>query len=83
MAKVMALISDDQPVIRIYGDNSDDYAEIRFETQSDANVAVERLNELFKKATALKSARRECAGPNAAAEAIEVTGIGRISDVPR
>jgi hypothetical protein len=54
MAKVMALISDDQPVIRIYGDDSDDYAEIRFETQSDANVAVERLNELFKKATALR-----------------------------
>jgi hypothetical protein len=53
MAKVMALISDDQPVIRIYSDNSDDYAEIRFETQSDANVAVERLNELFKKATGL------------------------------
>ena len=53
MAKVMALISDDQPVIRIYGDDSDDYAEIRFETQSDANVAVERLNEQFKKATRL------------------------------
>ena len=52
MAKVMALISDDQPVIR-NSDNSDDYAEIRFETQSDANVAVERLNELFKKATVL------------------------------
>jgi hypothetical protein len=53
MAKVMALISDDQPVIRIYGDDSDDYAEIRFENRSDANVAVERLNELFKKATRL------------------------------
>ena len=53
MAKVMALISDDQPVIQICSDNSDDYAEIRFETQSDANVAVERLNELFKKATGL------------------------------
>jgi hypothetical protein len=32
---------------------SDDYAEIWFETQSDANVAVERMNELFKKATQL------------------------------
>jgi hypothetical protein len=40
-------------VIRIYSDNSDDYAEIRFETQRDANVAVERLNALFKKATVL------------------------------
>jgi hypothetical protein len=38
MAKVTALISDDPPVIRIYGTDSDDYAEIRFETQSDAHV---------------------------------------------
>jgi len=38
MAKVTALISDDQPMIRIYCDDSDDYAEIRFETQSDAHV---------------------------------------------
>ena len=53
MAKVMALISDDQPMIRIYCDDSDDYAEIRFATQSDANVALERLNELFKKATGM------------------------------
>jgi hypothetical protein len=53
MAKVTALISDDQPVIRIYGADSDDYAEIRFETQSDAHVPVERLNELFKNATRL------------------------------
>jgi hypothetical protein len=53
MAKVMALISDDQPVIRIYGDDSDDYAEIRFGDRSHANVAVERLNELFKNATRL------------------------------
>jgi hypothetical protein len=54
MAKVTALISDDQPVIRIYGDDGDDYAEIRFETQSETSVAVERLNELLKKATTLR-----------------------------
>jgi hypothetical protein len=47
------LISDDQPIIRIYGDDSEEYAEIQFSTQSDANVAVERLNELFKTATGL------------------------------
>jgi hypothetical protein len=53
MSKVTALISDDQPIIRIYGDDSEEYAEIQFSTQSDANVAVERLNELFKTATGL------------------------------
>ena len=53
MSKVNALISADRPVIRIYADYTDDYVEIRFETQSDANVAVEQLNELFKKATGL------------------------------
>ena len=53
MSKVTALISADRPVIRIYSEGSDEYAEIWFETQSDANVAVERMNELFKKATQL------------------------------
>ena len=54
MSKVTALISDDRPVIHIYGeDTGDHHVEIGFETQSDANVAVERLNELFKKATGL------------------------------
>ena len=57
MSKVNALISADRPVIRIYADYTDDYVEIRFETESDANVAVEQLNELFKKATGLFSAR--------------------------
>ena len=53
MSKVKALISADRPVIRIYGEDTDDYIEIRFETQNDANVAVERFNELLKKATGL------------------------------
>jgi hypothetical protein len=53
MSKVTALICNDQPVIRIYGDDSEAYAGIQFATQRDANVAVERLNELFKTATRL------------------------------
>ena len=53
MSKINALISDDRPVIRIYDGDTNDYVEIGFETQSDANVAVEQLNELFKKATGL------------------------------
>ena len=53
MSKVTALISDERPVIRIYGGDTDDHVEIQFETKSDANVAVERLNELFKTATGL------------------------------
>ena len=44
MSKVTALISDDRPVIHIYGeDTGDHHVEIGFETQSDANVAVQRL----------------------------------------
>jgi hypothetical protein len=53
MSKVTALLSDDRPVIRICSDDSKDYTEIRFKSQSDANVAVERLKELFKNATGL------------------------------
>ena len=53
MSKVTALISDDRPVIHIYGEDAGDHHVEMIETQSDANVAVERLNELFKKATGL------------------------------
>ena len=53
MSKINALISVERPVICICADDTDDYVEIRFETESDANVAVEQLNELFKKATGL------------------------------
>jgi hypothetical protein len=38
MSKVTALISDDRPVIRIYGEDTDDHVEIGFETQSDATL---------------------------------------------
>ena len=53
MSKINALISDHRPVIRIYDEDTNDYVEIGFETQNDANVAVEQLNELFKRATGL------------------------------
>ena len=46
MSKINALISDDRPVIQIYDGDTNDYVEIEFETQNDANVAVEQLNEL-------------------------------------
>jgi hypothetical protein len=46
---VKALVSADQPLIRIYGGDGE-YAEIQFETQDDANAAVERFNEVLKKA---------------------------------
>jgi hypothetical protein len=49
---VKALVSADQPLIRIYGGDGE-YAEIQFETQDDANVAVERFNEVLKKATGI------------------------------
>ena len=44
-----ALVSADQPLIRIHGGDGE-YAEIQFETQDDANAAVERFNEVLKKA---------------------------------
>ena len=48
----LALVSADQPLIRIYGGDGE-YAEIQFETQDDANAAVERFNEILKKATGI------------------------------
>ena len=47
-----ALVSADQPLIRIHGGDGE-YAEIQFETQDDANAAVERFNEVLKKATGI------------------------------
>ena len=52
-----ALVSADKPLIRIcaFSDDSspEEYAEIQFETQADANAAVERFNEILKKATGI------------------------------
>ena len=46
--EVKALVSADKPLIRIcaFSDDSspEEYAEIQFETQADANAAVERFN---------------------------------------
>ena len=54
---VKALVSADQPLIRIYGGDGE-YAEIQFETQDDANAAVERFNEVLKKATGIVFTKR-------------------------
>ena len=56
MSKVTALVSADKPLIRIYGGDWE-YTEIEFETQYDANAAVERLNEVLKKATGIVFAK--------------------------
>jgi hypothetical protein len=56
MSKVTALVSADKPLIRIYGGDGE-YTEIEFETQYDANAAVERLNEVLKKATGIVFAK--------------------------
>ena len=54
--QVKALVSADQPLILIYGGDGE-YAEIQFETQDDANTAVERFNEVLKKATGIVSTK--------------------------
>jgi hypothetical protein len=55
--QVKALVSADRPVVRIcaFSDvrSPDEYAETQFATQEDANVAVERLNEILQTATGL------------------------------
>ena len=56
MSKVTALVSADKPLIRIYGGDGE-YTEIESETQYDANAAVERLNEVLKKATGIVFAK--------------------------
>ena len=44
----------DQPLIRICGGDGE-YAEIQSETLDDANAAVDRVNEVLKKATGIVS----------------------------
>jgi hypothetical protein len=55
--QVKALVSADRPVVRIcaFSDvrSPDEYGEIQFATQEDANDAVERLNEILLTATGL------------------------------
>jgi hypothetical protein len=57
MSKVTALVSADKPLIRIYGDEGE-YAEIQFESQYDANAAVERLNEILQTARGITFVKR-------------------------
>jgi hypothetical protein len=49
---VVAMVNLDRPIIRICDlDQADEYAEIEFATQEEANAAVTPLNEIIKTAT--------------------------------
>jgi hypothetical protein len=55
-ARVRALVSVEKPIVIIVDDAvspSDEYFELEFETQDDANAAIEPLNEILKKAKAI------------------------------
>jgi hypothetical protein len=57
---VKALVNVDKPLIIICAVDAspDEYAEIEFETQEDANAAVEGLNQILKSAKGI-TFRRE------------------------
>ena len=51
---VSALVNTERPIILIYNPEQgrpDEYAEIEFKTQADANAAVTHLNVIFRTAT--------------------------------
>jgi|EndMetStandDraft_2_1072991.scaffolds.fasta_scaffold156345_3 hypothetical protein len=49
---VNALVNVERPIIMIYDpDQGDQYAEIEFKSQTDANAAVTHLNAIFRTAT--------------------------------
>jgi RNA recognition motif-containing protein len=51
---VSNLVNTERPIIFIYNPDQgrpDEYAEIEFKTQADANAAVTQLNAIFKTAT--------------------------------
>jgi RNA recognition motif-containing protein len=51
---VNALVNAERPIIMIYDPDqgrAEEYAEIEFKTQADANAAVTQLNAIFKTAT--------------------------------
>jgi hypothetical protein len=55
-ARVRALVSVERPVVIIVDDAvspSEEYVELEFETQEDANAAAGLLNEILKKAKAI------------------------------
>jgi hypothetical protein len=61
-ARVRALVSVERPVVIIVDDAvspSEEYVELEFETQEDANAAAEPLNEILKKAKAIAFKRRD------------------------
>jgi hypothetical protein len=52
-ARIRALVNVDRPVIIIVDDTvtpAQEYLEIEFETQVEANAAVERFNEILRNA---------------------------------
>ena len=53
---VKAMVSVDKPLIIICAVDgaSDEYAEITFETQENANAAVGKLNEILKNAKGIR-----------------------------
>jgi hypothetical protein len=57
---VKALVSSDRPLVRIWAfSDFDDYVEIQFATQDDANAAVAPLNEILQTATGLSVSSSE------------------------
>jgi hypothetical protein len=64
--EVKALVSADRPVVHIcaFSDvgRPDEYAEIHFASQEEANAAVERLNEILQTATGLSLSSWEMRG---------------------
>jgi|tagenome__1003787_1003787.scaffolds.fasta_scaffold20267757_1 hypothetical protein len=51
MSEVFALVSADKPIVRIHEAEVKQYVEIAFESQDDADAAVQQLNQILKKAT--------------------------------
>jgi hypothetical protein len=58
---VSALVNTERPIVMIYDPDqgrSEEYAEIEFKTQADANAAVTHLNTLFRTATRITFKRQ-------------------------
>jgi hypothetical protein len=61
--EVKAPVSAGRPVVRIYGfsdpGSSEEYAELQFATQEEANGAATRLNKILQQATGLVFGRSQ------------------------
>jgi len=58
---VSALVNTERPIVMIYDPDQgrpEEYAEIEFKTQTDANAAVTHLNALFRTATRITFKRQ-------------------------